>query len=81
MILICALGEILKFYVIKKQSCIVAYIADMSVAVVNWHGMAVQYLFLAFICTIYFLWCICLVADNSKDVVFALKSTIFLVQE
>jgi len=38
----------------KKQSCIVAYIADMSLAVVNCHGMAVQYLFLAFICTTFF---------------------------
>ena len=78
MILICVLRGILKFYTTKKQSCIVAYIADMSLAVVNWHGCTVPfsgfYLY-------YFLWCMCLVADNSKDVVYALKSTIFLVQE
>ena len=78
MILICALWEILKFYIIKKQSCIVAYIADMGLAVVNWHGYTVP--FSGFYLH-NFLWCICLVADNSKDVVSALKSTIFLVQE
>ena len=78
MILICALWEILKFYIMKKQSCIVAYIADMSLAVVNCHGCAVP--FSGFYLH-YFLWCISLVADNSKDAVSALKSTIFLVQE
>ena len=74
MILICALWGILKFYIIKKQSCIVA---DMSLAVVNWHGCTVP--FSGFYLH-YFLWCICLVAYNSKDVVSA-DSTIFLVQE
>jgi len=56
----------------------VAYIADMSLAVVNWHGCTAP--FSGFYLH-YFLWCICLVADNSKDVVSALKSTTFLVQE
>ena len=78
MILICALWGILKFYIIKKQSCIVSYIADMSLAVVNWHGCTVP--FSSFYLH-YFLWCICLVAYNSKDVVSAVKSTMFLVQE
>jgi len=26
----------------------------MSLAVVNWHGMVIQYLFLAFICSTFF---------------------------
>jgi len=50
----------------------------MGLAVVNWHGYTVP--FSGFYLH-NFLWCICLVADNSKDVVSALKSTIFLVQE
>jgi len=54
------------------------HIAGMNFAVVNWHGSAVP--FSGFYLH-YFLCCICLVADNSKDVVSALKSTIFLVQE
>jgi len=54
------------------------HIAGMNFAVVNWHGSTVP--FSGFYLH-YFLCCICLVADNSKDVVSALKSTIFLVQE
>jgi len=57
---------------------VVAYIADMSSAAVNWHGCTVPFSGFYLHC---FLWCICLVVDNSKDVVSALKSTIFLVQE
>jgi len=64
----------------KSNLVLLHYIADMSLAVVNWHGSAVQYLSSGFYLH-YFLWCICLVADNSKDVVSALKSTIFLIQE
>jgi len=37
----------------------------MSLAVVNWLGSAVQYLFLAFICTTFHL-CFCLIADTVK---------------
>jgi len=54
------------------------HVLQTSLAVVNWHGCTVP--FSGFYLH-YFLWCICLAADNSKDVVFALKSTIFLVQE
>ena len=50
----------------------------MNFAVANWHGSTVP--FSGFYLH-YFLWCICSVADNSKDIVSALKSTIFLVQE
>jgi len=45
----------LKFYITKKSNFVqLHYVADMRLAVVNWHGNAVQYLFLAFICTTFF---------------------------
>jgi len=34
------------------------HIANMSLAVVNWHGTAVQFIFLAYICTTLFSVCV-----------------------